>query len=319
MMNDIIEKIRSYFSSLRLEEFISLIFIAITTSGALFVGLTDLLHDHPFPGTYSLKLLRLLFSTSVLFLFFRSISSEKENQFFIPLRDFSPFLFILVIYLNIHDTIVLLNPHDIHDSLVEYEQAIFGIQPSVWLEKFYQPWLTDWFALSYLNYYLITPILLILLYRKHQIAAFRIVMSTTMIAYFIGFLGYIFFPASSPYQIIQDRYSVDIWQDTSFVSTFVQFLVGLSPHRVRDAFPSMHNTITLLTMIMAWRYHRLFFWIQLPLALSLVFATVYLRYHYVVDIFAAIPVVMLAFYLTPRLQKQWQALNANPNLKYKLS
>jgi len=224
------------------------------------------------------------------------------------MRDFAPFLFVLVIYLNLQDTIFIVNPHDIHQTLVNLDGMLFGVQPSVWAEQFYNPVLTEWFALSYLNYYVMTLILLGLLYRKKQYQNFRTVMLTMMISYFIGFVAYIFFPASSPYLVIPELYQTDIWQDTSVFSWMTRSLVDLSPHRVRDAFPSMHNAIILLTMIMAWRYQRTFFWIQLPLAISLPLATIYLRYHYVVDIIGALPVIAIALYITPHLELNWKQL-----------
>lgn len=135
-------------------------------------------------------------------------------------------------------------------------------------------------------------------------------MVTMMISYFIGFISYIIFPASSPYLVIPELYQVDIWKDTSFVSWLTYNIVDLSPPRVRDAFPSMHNAIVLLTMIMAWRYHRTFFWIQLPLAISLPFATVYLRYHYAVDIIGALPLVAVGLYISPRLEHKWRQVQS---------
>lgn len=254
---------------------------------------------------FLLNLSRILIPAILLAFFSQALVTQTENKTFQWIRDFTPFLFVLVIYFNIQDTIFLINPNDVHHALAELDHTFFGTQPSVWMEQYYHPRLTDWFALSYLNYYVISLILLILLYHRKQFQVFRIVMVTLMVSYYMGFIGYMFFPASSPYLVMSDLYQVDIWQNTSLISWLTESVVNLAPYRVRDAFPSMHNAITLLTMIMAWRYHRPLFWVQLPLALSLAPATVYLRYHYVVDIFAALPVVALAFFLTPRLEKRW--------------
>ncbi len=253
-----------------------------------------------------LNVLRILASILFIVYFYTSIIYRANNKAFQLFRDFVPFLFVLIIFFNLQDAIFLINPHDIHHTLARLDGKLFGIQPSVWAEQFYSPRLTDWLALSYLNYYVMTLILLGLLYLKKQYESFRIVMLTMMISYFIGFVGYLIFPASSPYLVIPELYHIDIWKDTSFISWLTYTIVDMSPHRVRDAFPSMHNAIALLTMIMAWRYHRTFFWIQLPLAISLPFATVYLRYHYVVDIIGAIPVIMVALYISPLLERKWQ-------------
>jgi len=303
----------SLLQQLRIEELIGLILMIFTI---LFAGISNLYMlqtDLQDAGAFSLHLARILVSLMFVFVFFSTINSPIANKYFSMIRDFMPFLFILIIYFNIQDTIFLINPHDIHHTLVNLEGKLFGLQPTVWMEQFYHPRLTDWFAFSYINYYVMTLVLLGLLYYKGEYDNFRTLMVTMMINYYIGFICYLFFPASSPYLVIPDLFHVDIWKDTSLVSWATYSIVDMSPHRARDAFPSMHNATVLLTMVLAWNFHRKFFWVQLPLALSLPFATVYLRYHYVVDIIAALPVIALAFYLTPRLQLKWRQLQ-NPAL-----
>ena len=292
--------------ALRMEEVIGLLLIAFAVLFASFSNLYMFMSDLPESQNLATNIARILASTLFTFLFYRSIVVHAPNQGFQVFRDFAPFIFILVIYFNLQDAIFILNPGDIHHTLVQMDERLLGLQPTVWAEKLYHPRLTDWFSFTYLNYYLMTPILLGLLYVNKRHEHFRIVMVTMMISYFIGFVSYIIFPASSPYLVIPELYAVDIWKDTSFFSWLTYTIVDMSPHRVRDAFPSMHNAIVLLTMIMAWRFHRKFFWIQLPLAISLPFATVYLRYHYVVDIIGALPVVALALYISPLFEQKWR-------------
>ena len=291
--------------AVRIEELIGLVLIAFAIIFAglanLYIMMNQLLDSH----SIAVNLLRIFTSALLTFLFCRSILYHAENKVFRFARDFAPFLFVLVIYFNLQDAIFILNPSDIHHTLGNLDEKLFGLQPTVWAERFYHPRVTDLLSLSYLNYYFMTLTLLGLLYVKKRHEDFRVVVKTIMISYFIGFLSYIIFPASSPYLVIPELYEVDIWKDTSFFSWLTYTIVDMSPHRVRDAFPSMHNATVLLTLIMAWRYHRTYFWIQLPLAISLPFATVYLRYHYVVDIIGAIPVIALALYITPRLELKW--------------
>ncbi|NQT62539.1 MAG: phosphatase PAP2 family protein [Candidatus Marinimicrobia bacterium] len=291
--------------TLRIEELIGLVLITFTIIFASFANLYIMMNQPLDSQNIAVNFLRIFASALFTYLFCRSIIYHAENKVFQFIRDFVPFLFVLVIYFNLQDTIFILNPSDIHHTLVNMDGELFGFQPTVWAEQYYHPRLTDLFSLSYLNYYIMTPILLGLLYLKKQTENFRVVLLTMMISYFIGFISYIIFPASSPYLVIPELYEVDIWKDTSFFSWLTYTIVDMSPHRVRDAFPSMHNAIALLTIIMAWRYHRVYFWIQLPLAVALPFATVYLRYHYVVDIIGALPVIALALYLTPRLELKW--------------
>ena len=67
----------------------------------------------------------------------------------------------------------------------------------------------------------------------------------------------------------------------------------------------MHNAITLQTLLFAWLYVRWYFWIMLPLALSLFVATIYLRYHYVVDMLAGYVLALFVFWLAPKVERWW--------------
>jgi membrane-associated phospholipid phosphatase len=220
-------------------------------------------------------------------------------------RDFGPYIFVIAIYTNLHDTIHFINPHDVHYALAAIDAWMFGVQPSVWAERFYHPWLTDWFSLAYMNYYWITLILVFWLYWRGRTREFRTIMLTMIITYYIGFFGYVLFPAASPYLVIPDLYSIDIWKGTSLVSASIQEIVSLSPDRARDAFPSLHNAITLLTMVMAWRFNKYFFWIFLPIAVSLPLATIYLRYHFFIDIVGGVIAMLVAYYLSPAIDRWW--------------
>lgn len=303
--------------SLRIDELIGLIFLSFTLLMASVANLQYYLNGMPEADNATGNAMRILITVCLTFLFYQSILRQPEGRYFRIIRDYAPYLFIIVMFFNIHDAIFVLNPHDVHHTLLNLDQKIFGVHPTVWMEQFYHPRLTDWFALAYVNFYFITVSLLVLLYRNKEFEQFRIIVLTMMVSYFMGFIGYIFFPASSPYLIIPELYQVDIWKDTSLPSWAAYSIVDLSPYRTRDAFPSMHNGTVFLTMIMAWRYHRTFFWIQFPLAISIPFATIYLRYHYVVDILGVLPVIAFALYISPRLEHRWkefQVQHANPGI-----
>ncbi len=55
---------------------------------------------------------------------------------------------------------------------------------------------------------------------------------------------------------------------------------------IYDAFPSGHTAMTLATVILTARYLRRYLWFLVPHAILIVFGTIYLRYHYAIDIVA---------------------------------
>jgi membrane-associated phospholipid phosphatase len=294
---------KHYLGNLRLEEILGLFLLLVTSLFAVYGNL--FLNLNPSGIAASLRAGFILLST---FLFFGYVSIQSNTRTFNVIRDFGPVFFVIAIYLNIHDTIQIINPADFHYTLVDWEALLFGVQPAVWIEKYYQPALTEWMSFSYFSYYWIPLTLVITLYAGNRKKAFRTVMLNMMICYYVGFFLYIFFPAASPYLVIPEQFTFDVWKDSGMISAIVQAIVGLSPERPRDAFPSLHTSITLLTTIMAWRFNTKLFWIYLPMAVTLPIATIYLRYHFVIDVLVGLFVPLVTLYLTPRIEYYWRMI-----------
>jgi membrane-associated phospholipid phosphatase len=90
------------------------------------------------------------------------------------------------------------------------------------------------------------------------------------------------FPALGP------RYAMEHLHETTLggflISKPIQDIPNLLEGVKRDFFPSGHTGIALLVLVLAYRYEKRLFWIILIPALLLIVATVYCRYHYVVDV-----------------------------------
>jgi membrane-associated phospholipid phosphatase len=73
-----------------------------------------------------------------------------------------------------------------------------------------------------------------------------------------------------------------------------------------DAFPSGHTLIVLVLLHYSYRFASRIFLIYLPLVLSLVISTVYLRYHYFVDVVAGAALAPFAVFATSLAIKAWE-------------
>ena len=60
-----------------------------------------------------------------------------------------------------------------------------------------------------------------------------------------------------------------------------------------DVFPSLHVMVTCILLEHDWREVRRRFWIMLGPCIGLFISTIYLRYHYAVDIFAGFLLFLL--------------------------
>ena len=163
---------------------------------------------------------------------------------------------------------------------------------------------------AYALYFVYPATLLILLYRSGDLVRFRELGLALGLCLYLGLLGYVLVPAVGP------RYA--------FGDAFVHPLVGpflTEPaarawnaiERVdRDCFPSLHTALTTLALIYFVRLRRvlpggrvLLAIIVLPIVL-LWASTLYLRYHYGVDVLAGFALAFFVSWLAPRIQARYR-------------
>jgi membrane-associated phospholipid phosphatase len=81
--------------------------------------------------------------------------------------------------------------------------------------------------------------------------------------------------------------------------------IARAPH---DVFPSLHVAISAIVLWFAWRYGPRLFWTLLPFVAGNWLSTIYLRFHYAIDVIVAVPfaiaMVLLARWLL-RLERIW--------------
>jgi membrane-associated phospholipid phosphatase len=197
--------------------------------------------------------------------------------------DFSPVFFVIASYEILGGIVPYLRP-DVDHLLITVDYALFGVYPTVWLERFFTPWLADVLALAYCSYYFIPLILLVVLYFRGTEEEFTRTSCIFVLGYYLSYAGYILMPAIGPRFTLASLQQVPL-QGGSILYAVVNTLNTLEGN-LRDCFPSGHTQIVLIALWLAFLYKRPLFWIYLPVSMLLIFSTVYLRYHYVIDVAA---------------------------------
>jgi len=223
------------------------------------------------------------------------------------LRDSLPFAFCLAIYTNLHDTIHFANPHDIHNALIAVDGWLFGVQPSVWAERFIHPALTEYFSFCYMIFFLFAPLVALTLYLQGRKVEFRNTLVSVILCFYTGYLLYIVFPAVPPRITLKDMYTLT-FKGTPIADAALM-MVGALPSDSRAAFPSLHAAVTLLSLMFAFKYVRWLFWIMLPFCAGLILSTIYLRHHYAIDIIAGFALGILAFIFGAGIDSWWRSKN----------
>jgi membrane-associated phospholipid phosphatase len=249
----------------------------------------------------------LLFRYAILIglLFLFKLFSErnvmgKVSSFF---NTFSPILFVVLIYESLGDLIQHLQP-DIDPWLIQIDLFLFGVDPTIWMEKWIVPWFTDLMSLAYISYYFLPIIFIVAIYLKGQRVEFDESMFVLTFGYYVSFIGYILFPAVGPRYTLDHLYSVPL--EGSFITDFVRETLNALEHNKRDCMPSGHTQIVLMVLYLTHRYEKSLFYVFFPIVCGLILSTVYLRYHYIVDLLAGVAFAVGCSIIAPRLYRWWK-------------
>jgi membrane-associated phospholipid phosphatase len=209
-----------------------------------------------------------------------------------------PVVLIGITYKELTYLIPRIHPHDFDAALASIDYRVLGVNPTIWLERFTWPPLTEVLQLTYSTYYFLPIILGVVLWRTHELERFRFWVFVVVFGFYLSYLGYLAVPAIGP------RFLPSIVYDQTKPLTGVLLFTSLrealdrAEGITRDCFPSGHTELTLLVLYHARKFHRQTFWWLLPFGAGIVLSTIYLRYHYVVDVIAgallAIAIVAIA-------------------------
>lgn len=192
------------------------------------------------------------------------------------------------------------NWHD--QAVVDLEAAVLGVQPTVWIQRFITPWLTEWMMFCYVFYVLVYPILSLLIYRRHGEDQNEDYLFYIGLAIVLCTLGFMMFPVAGPERHIAELYTVPL---RGYFFTAVSELIRGRIHTPGGTIPSIHCAAATIMWWSAYRYSRPAFYVLAPVILSLYVSTVYGRFHYVFDVAAGIAVAFLTMALGSVLIKAW--------------
>ena len=195
--------------------------------------------------------------------------------------------------------------------LITVDRALFGANPTEWLAGFSNPYLTEVLQIAYSLFYVFFVAVGLELYLQKDLLQFRRFRFTVVYGFCISYAGYFFLPAVGPRFTLHDFSRIDIELPGLLLTPFLRWFVNIwesIPPGVsnavalacaqRDVFPSGHTMMTLIVMILAYKFRLKIRHYVLGMGVLLVVATVYLRYHYVIDVavgaFLVLPCLLTA-------------------------
>jgi len=181
--------------------------------------------------------------------------------------------------------------------LANLDFRFWHANPCVWLERIQTPALTEFEQIAYALFIPAVILVAILLWHKGRFQEFQYYAFLIACGYMVSYLGYILVPARGPRYLLKDLQHIPL--QGLWLTKYLQSGLDKLESYHYDCFPSGHTELTIL----AWWGSRLvskrWFAIYFAYTPFLIFATVYLRYHYSVDLLAGATAALVLILATP--------------------
>jgi len=218
---------------------------------------------------------------------------------------------VLIIFNSLGTLIASIHATTFDTFLIAVDHAIFGVHPTVWLERLISPTLSALLQFAYISYYFIPLSLGIVLIARGRFGEFEEVLFGILLCFYLSYVGYLLVPAIGPRFTLSHLQTGDL-QVSPFIETIQDTLNGLEKNKT-DAFPSGHTAVSLMCLYYAWKKReKKLFASLIPVVTGLIISTVYLRYHYVIDVLAGMALTGLTIALAPGLRRLLSAAPGHP-------
>ena len=219
-------------------------------------------------------------------------------------RNWYPLPYVAACYKEMAVLIPAIRRGDADGWLAKLDFRFWGVHPCVWLERITFPALTEYLQIAYTLFVPAVLLVAFLLWKKRLYGEFQFYAFLIAIGFLASYVGYLIVPARGPRFLLRSLQHIPLqglWLFHNLQGTLDKLE---SAHY--DCFPSGHTELTIL----AWWYSRTVsktvFWAYFIYTPSIIFATVYLRYHYTVDLLAGSVLAVILIAATPIVYRKLQ-------------
>jgi len=311
-------KFQRLFKNLSATDVVVLVFYALLTGILIFSH--SVISQWPLLVFFNLLLIG--------FVFWISDKAQKSGQVFWKSVHFyyvAPLIFLT--FKEVYVLIGAIHNFDYDNLLISIDRYIFGTDPTVFLYQFSHPILTEILQIAYGTFFFLPLILGVEFHLKKEYTKFQFIVFAVVLGFFLSYLGYFLLPAVGPRFTLHDFHKTNIELPGIFLTNILREIVNAGesiPSGTqnpvdfvqRDVFPSGHTQMTLIIMYLAVKLrssNKIFFLVDGSL---LIIATVYLRYHYVIDLAGGLVFMIITMISGKWIFNWWQKKNNNPTFEY---
>ncbi|MEJ5305630.1 MAG: phosphatase PAP2 family protein [Ignavibacteria bacterium] len=264
--------------------------------------------------TFNLLLIEIL--TIVLIFIIAYQDYKVNNSFWKQLHYWYLAPMILITFKQLYYMVHPIHPIDYDELLIKIDRWIFGVDPTHFLYQFSHPVITEILQIVYTSFYLLPIIVGIDLLRNKKYEEFEFAAFLIVYGFFLSYLGYFSLPAVGPRFTLHDFFNIDNELPGLLLTPYLREFVNIgesipkgvvNPHLLvqRDVFPSGHTQMTLLTMYATIKFNTRTKYFIIPTGILLIISTVYLRYHYVIDLIAGAIFMIITLWTGRLIYRAW--------------
>jgi membrane-associated phospholipid phosphatase len=220
-------------------------------------------------------------AAAVVLLLALTRSSSAAWEF---LRHWFALIYLPLCYKEVPYLVSTLRLQPADYTLANWDRMLWRVDPVFWLSSMQSRVLVEFLQIIYSLFIPGVLGLAILLWWRRSRAEFRYGAFLLAATFLISYLGYLALPARGPRLMPYAAFHPPL--EGLWTFPYLQQLLDSLEGVQYDCFPSGHVAVVLVGCCIARWISRRVFYVFLTFALLIAFSTVYLRYHYVIDVIA---------------------------------
>lgn len=253
----------------------------------------------------------------IIFVFILSYSAETYRYKLLRILHYLYLIpLVLLTFKEVYFLIRPIRPNDYDQLLIEIDRWMFGGDPTIFLYNFSHPVITEILQIIYGMFYFLPIILGVALLRKRKMVEADFAIFTVIYGFFLSYLGYFALPAIGPRFTLHDFQNESLELPGILITDFLRNVTNTvesipkgTPNPAsfvqRDVFPSGHTMITLVVIYLSIKLKSRSRFFLVPVGILLIYATVYLRYHYVIDLIGGLAFMLFCVFTSRKIFNWW--------------
>jgi len=255
------------------------------------------------------------------------LESISDNKFWRIVHYWYIAPIILVTFRQLFFMVKPIRVLDYDDWFIIIDRWMFGTDPTHFLYQFSHPVLTEILQIVYGSFYLLPIILGLSLLKKDRYVALDFALFSVIYGFYLSYLGYFTLPGIGPRFTLHDFETINQLLPGLFLTNHLREMTNtgegipfgtLNPAETvqRDVFPSGHTMITLIVMYLSVKLRSRSRYFFIPIGILLIFSTVYLWYHYVIDLIGGLVFMIFSMWSGKKFFNWWRRKVGKEEFEY---